>query len=191
MKQTLLYSVVFGTTMLLAAPDELRSVERATQLAALLDAQKLGAFAAEDPEATGRFAAVLYFPGLQILAIAGTYPVPELLRQRIAARQYREVYTDLSTAAAREGRFFVEDLGAPGLRPVRDEGRPFDITWRDTTTRVAFDGEWRGQKISEEQYQSRFAADDAEYAKLLQVLIAGLTAAPPASRDPAANQSPL
>lgn len=164
-------------TVLLRAADEPRSVPLAAEVATLLDARNLVAFAAEDPSGAGRFAAVLHFPGVQMLVVSGTYAAPDLLRQRIQAGQYREVYTDLSTAAAREGRFFVEDFGAPGLRPTREEQRPFDITWRDTTSSIKYDNQWQSQQLTETEYRDRFARDDAEYAQVLEVLMNALDAA--------------
>jgi hypothetical protein len=161
--------IVLGPNVV-AGANEPDSGRHAVELAKLLEQRKLDAFAAEDPAAPGRFAAVLYFPGVQTLMVAGNYPAPELLRQRIDAGQYREVYTDLSTAAARDGRLFVEDFGVPGLRATRDGNMPFDITWRNTTSSIKYDGNWGAQKLSEQQYQERFERDNAEYTHVLQAL---------------------
>jgi hypothetical protein len=48
----------------------------------------------------------------------------------------------------------------------------FDITWRDGTRRTTYDGNWKAQQLSDAEYRTRFAADDAEYADMLQVLAA-------------------
>jgi hypothetical protein len=170
-----------------AAPDD-ASPEPAARLAAALEMRKLTAFAASDPGAPGRFVAVLFFSGVQMLTIAGTYPAPGLLEQLIASGNHRQVYVDLSTAAAREGRLFVEDFGAAGLRPTRDGDELFDRVWRDTTRGVRYDGDPKAQNLSEAEYRSRFSADDAEYARVLQVMIEAMRdsadGGPPAGGNP-------
>ena len=167
---------VLGLTLAAHAGEDDASVSLApaARLAMLLDVHALDAFAAADPETPGRYAAVLYFPRIQMLTVAGTYAAPALLDALLAKGDYRQVYLDLSTAAAREGRLFVEDFGAPGIRPSRQDDMPFDRVWRDTTRQVTYDGEWVPQKLSEAAYRDRFAADDADYAHVLQVLIDGL-----------------
>jgi hypothetical protein len=150
---------------------ELDSVAVASQLTTVLSERKAAAFAAEHPGVPGRFVAALYFPGAQIMTISAVYPAPEILRQRIVAGDYRQVYVDLSTAANQQGRLFVQDLGPPGLRQTREGDQAFDITWRDGTRRTMYDGKWKAQQLSEDEYQKRFAVDDAEYAQMLQVLV--------------------
>ena len=159
-----------------AAPgaEEVSSTELVARLGALLEQQKLDAFAAEYPMEPGRFGAVLYFPGTQVLAITAPHRIPEHLRNSIAAGQYREVYMDLSGAPDRSNRLFVEDLGANGLKATREAQEPFDITWRDGTRRTNFDGNWKTQKLSRQEYEERFARAEREYAALLRVLIDAL-----------------
>lgn len=141
----------------------------AADIAAQLDAHMLDAFAAEDPNVAGRFVATIFVGG-HILAISAVHSAPAFVRQEIAAGHYREVYSILSTSAHQEGRLFVEDFGAPGLRLGRDTQASVDITWRDSTSEVIFDGNWRAQKLSETDYRERFAADEQEYAGMLRVL---------------------
>ena len=145
----------------------------ATQVAAALNAGHLDAFAAEDPSKPGRFVAALYVGG-HILAIAGTYPESSFIRQRIAAGDHKQAYIDLSSARNRQGRLFVEDYGAPGLRPTRGANEPFDITSHDGSRRTLYNGDWRTQKLSEAEYHQRFAADDREYRNMLSVLLGAL-----------------
>ena len=64
----------------------------------LLDQAKLDAIAAKDPAANDAFVAALYFPGSQLLVVGARYQVPMLLNERIAKKEYREVYTDLNSA---------------------------------------------------------------------------------------------
>ena len=157
------------------ALDDSRSAAPAAQLTQMLDARGLQAFAAENPKRPGRFVAVLYFPGSQLLLISAQYSAPALLRDRIAAGEYRQVYVDLSSAGDRTDRIFVEDLGAPGLRSTRDDGKPFDLVWRDVTNGIHYDGNADAQKLSKSAYRSRFEVDDAAYAELLDILNTALT----------------
>jgi hypothetical protein len=158
-----------------SAAEPSRSAEPARRVTKLLDARGLQAFAAEDPKAPGRFVAALYFPGAQLLAISATYSAPALLRNHLAAADYRQVYVDLSTAGDRTGRLFVEDFGVPGLQATPEKGKPFDITWRDVTKRLHYDAAATAQKLSDSDYHSRFEADDAAYAEMLEILAAALT----------------
>ena len=155
--------------------EEQASSKLAGQLAALLDERKLDAFALESPNTPGRFAAMLYIPESQILAISAPSSSAEYLRSAIAAGKHRQVYMDISSASNREARLFVQDLQANGLQPTRKSQEPFDITWRDGTARVAYDGEWGAQKLSAQDYRDRFARDEREYAEMLRWFIHGLS----------------
>jgi hypothetical protein len=150
------------------------SAAKAAAVAKLMDQQKLDAVAAQDPDQPSRFVAALYYPGAQLLAVSAGYPSPELLQQRIAARQYRDVYMDLQVPATTNGRLFVMDLQADGLRQTRDEGA-FDITYANGKNQVSFDGDWKRQGLSREQYDGRFKADDERYARMLAALERELT----------------
>jgi hypothetical protein len=123
------------------------------------------------PDAESRFVAALHIPKVQLLVISGNYPVPALLRELLFKGDYQQVYLDLNSAAEREGRFFVEDLGADGLRLDSEENAPFDITWRNGTDRVLYNGELKEQKLSQTDYAARFERDAEEYARLLQFLL--------------------
>lgn len=169
-RSTTLAAVLAALAGATARAQEPQSAAAAARLTALLDAKKLDAIAARDPDNPDRFIAALYFPGSQLLVVSAAYPVPPVLERRIAEHQYREAYTDLQGAGVREGRFFVTDLQADGLRAARERGEPFDIAYTDGTTQVSYDGDWKGQKLTEEQYTDRFRDHDARYARLLDVL---------------------
>ena len=128
-------------------------------------------FAAPMPDDDSRFVAALHIPNLQLLVISAKYSAPPLLKELLLKSEYQRVYLDLNSAADRQGRFFVEDLGADGLRAERKENAPFDITWRNASTRTLYNGSEKDQNLSEEEYRQRFAKDADEYAQLLQVLI--------------------
>lgn len=168
----LLASSLFLTS--LAAPviaQPQKSQEWATELAKRLSGDAPQAFAAAVPDDETRYVAVLHIPNVQLLAISATYASPALLRELLLKGDYQRVYRDLNSAGDREGRFFVEDLGADGLRPDRAPNAAFDITWRDGGKRTLFNGDWKGQKLSESEYRERFEKDAAQYAEMLRMLL--------------------
>lgn len=167
--------VIAGMFVAAAAAPALAQSDSQTRAAALvtrLGSDGPAAFAAAVPDSPERFVAALHMPGVQLLVISGNYQSPALLRELMLKNDYRRVYMDLNAAADREGRFFVEDLGADGLRRERENNSAFDITWRDGTVRTLYNGDWEAQDLSREEYQGRFDKDEAEYAQLLQVLLA-------------------
>jgi hypothetical protein len=135
---------------------------------------QLEAAAAEYPNEPNQFAAALYLPGSQLLAISATSAYASRLRELIQQGNYRQAYSDLSTSSDRKGHFFVQDLGADGLHRTREDDEPFDITWENEVTRTIYNGDWRSQAISETEYDRRFETDDRRYTRLLRVLITSL-----------------
>jgi hypothetical protein len=154
-----------------ASAQESRSAPLAKQLAAALDAGKLDSIAAKDPDAPDLFCAALYFPGMQLLVVSGTYSVPQLLNDRLGRKEYRDIYLDLNGAAT--GKIFIEDPGADGLKPKRESNQPFDQA-EVAGKRTMFDGDWKAQKLSEQDYTKAFSAADERYAKILTALLAQL-----------------
>jgi hypothetical protein len=69
-----------------AAAQTPKSLAVAKDLTTALDGKKLDAIAAKLP-GDDRYAAALYFPGLQLLVIAGKYPAPVLIDPRISQKQ--------------------------------------------------------------------------------------------------------
>ena len=171
---SLFASVVVSASVM--AAQGLESQPQAAALAKRLGSSGPSAFAAPVPDDPSRFVAALHIPGVQLLVISAQYQTPALLRERLARSEHQQVYMDLNGAGERKGRFFVEDLGADGLRPDRAKDAPFDITWRDAVQRTMYNGDWREQKLSEDEYRERFAKDAAEYQKVLQILLDAHTA---------------
>jgi hypothetical protein len=174
-------STILSLVVLLVVSAPAMAQGEATQTLAAEFVKRLGsseltAFAAPLPEDSSRFVAALYIPGVQLLIISGRYQVPVLLRELIAKHDYRQVYLDLNAAGERSGRFFVEDLGADGLRADRERDRAFDITWRDAVQRTLYNGNWKDQQLSEAEYRARFTKDAAEYGQMLRVLLGALAA---------------
>jgi hypothetical protein len=156
-----------------ALAQESRSAPLARQLAAALDAAKLNSIAAADPAVPGVYIGALYFPGFQMLAISAKYSAPVLLDERLAKKEYRDVYIDLNSAAEPDSKMFIEDLAVDGLQPKREENRPFDSV-ESMGKRTAFDGDWKKQQLSEQEYMKIFSAADERYAQMLTALLAQL-----------------
>ena len=153
-----------------AIAQESKSAPLAKQLTDLLDLGKIDAIAAKEAGEKDHYVAGLYYTGSQLLVIEARYAVPVLLDEKLAKKDYREIYMDLNSASLPEGKTFIVDLGANGLQPRRDENQPYD-TYEAGTKRVQFDSDWKKQKMTEEEYLKAFAEADAAYAKMLTSLI--------------------
>jgi hypothetical protein len=143
----------------------------AKELSAVLDQGKVSAIAARMPGGDDRFAAALYFRGSQLLVIAARYDPAEILNNRLAKKEYREIYIDLNTASIPDSRRSIEDFGADGLLP-RKSGALFDTYQQGGAKTVAFDGDWARQQLTEEAYQKAFAGADEDYEQILAALLA-------------------
>jgi hypothetical protein len=150
-----------------------KSVSVAKQLAAALDAAKLDSVAAKDPAAPDTFVAALYFPGAQLLVVSAKYSAPQLLDARVGKKEYRDTYIDLSSASVPESKIFVQDGGADGLRAKREENQAFDI-YEAAGKPTVFDGDWKRQKLSEQDYMKAFSTADDRYTSMLTALLAQL-----------------
>ena len=154
-----------------ASAQESKSSPLAKQLAAALDAGKLDSIAAKDPSAPDVFVAALYFPGSQLLVISGKYAVPQLLTDRVGRKEYRDVYLDLNGAATADSKIFIEDPGADGLKAKREENQAFDQC-EIGGKRMMFNGDWKTQKMSEDDYMKAYSAADDRYSQILAALLA-------------------
>ena len=147
-----------------------KSAPIAKELVQVMDAKKLDSIAAKIATPEGTYAAALYFPNVQLLVISGHYSAPQLMDPRLAGKQYRDTYMELSGTVTPDSRVFVQDMGEPGLSARRQDNM-FD-TWTRAGKIVTFDGEPGPQKMSDADYQKAFAAADEEYAKILSALLA-------------------
>lgn len=167
---TAVLSVVLASV---ASAQEARSPALARELAAALDAAKLTSVAAKDPAQPDRYVAALYFPGSQLLVVSARYSAPLILNAKLETKDYRDIYIDLNSASIAESKVFVEDPGADGLKAKRTEGQSFDSS-EAGGKRTAFDGDWKGQKVTEEEYLKAFSAADEQYGRMLTVLLSAL-----------------
>jgi hypothetical protein len=166
-------AVVVLSLSTVASAQESKSAPLAKQLAAALDAAKLDCIAAKDPSAPDVFVAALYFPGVQLLIVSAKYSVPQLLNERLAKKEYRDTYLDLNGASVPASKVFLEDPGADGLKAKREENQAFD-SYEADGKRTMFDGDWKKQKLSEQDYMKAFADADVRYTQILTALIAQL-----------------
>ena len=154
-----------------AAAQESRSELVARELVQLMDTGKLESIAAKDPSDPDRFVAGLYFSGLQLLIVSAKYSAPALLTTRLSKKEFRDVYVDLNSASDPKTKIFIEDLSADGLR-ARPKGDGGSDTWEAAGKRIVFDGDRKKQNLSDKEYDDGFAKADAEYAKILALLVA-------------------
>lgn len=170
--QAVLFAAVLAVPAVSAA-QESKSAELVKQLGQLLDDKKMDAIAAADTQNPGTFVAALYFPGTQLLAVSAKYSAPQLLNDKLAQKDFREVYIDLSSASVVGTKVFVMDTFADGLVAKPKADSPADSVERANGT-MSFDGDFKKAKMSEAEYTKSFDEADAAYVKMLQVLIAKL-----------------
>src|SRR4029450_1953940 len=168
--------VSFATAIFLswtagASAQDGKSVALAKQLAAALDAAKLDSIAAKEPAGPGRCVAALYFPNAQLLVVSAKYSAPQLLDVRLDKKEYRDTYIDLNSASIPDSKIFVQDAGADGMKAKREENQAFDI-YEAAGKPIAFDGDWKRQKVSEQEYMKAFTTADDRYSAMLAALLA-------------------
>ena len=155
-----------------AAAQESKSAALAKELSTALDAAKLDSIAAKDPASPDQFYGALYFPGAQLLVVSAKYAAPLAMIEQITKKNYRDVYLDLSSASVAGSKAFVEDLGGDGLIAKPGDNQAPDGYEPAGGKRTAFDGDWKKQQLSEEDYLKTFTAADAAYSEMLKALIA-------------------
>jgi hypothetical protein len=168
MRRLLLVILLASAPTLHAVPAP-ASPTLARELVRLLENASMQAFAAVDPTQSGRFVAALHVPG-QLLVVEAEHPARLAVEQRIRAGMFQDVYLDLQGTPAPQGKFFVLDANADGLLAARPGSGSVDVVYEDGTKTMRFDGDARGQHLSENDYDARFTAADAQYAHLLAVL---------------------
>ena len=164
---------VIITALLLWAPvasaQEAKSPDLVKQLTQLLDEKKMDSIAAPDPQNAGVFAAALYFPGSQLLVVSAKYAAPVLLTDKIAKKDYRDVYIDLSSASVAGTKMFVIDANADGLTAKPGDDQAAD-SYENGKTQVAFEGSKKA-KMNDAEYGKAFGDADAAYSRVLRLLI--------------------
>ncbi len=157
-----------------ALAQDSESARVAKQLAAALEAAKVDSIAAKDPTRAGTYVAALYFSGTQLLVISAQYSAPTLLDQKLVKKDYRDIYLDLYGAPMPGTKVFIEDFGADGFKAKPDDNTAPD-SYEAGGKRTAFDGDWKAQKLSEDEYQQTFTAAGGSYSRMLTALLGQLT----------------
>ena len=153
-----------------AVAQESKSAALAKQVVSALNAAKLDSVAAKAPSAPDAFVAALSFPG-QLLVVSASYAAPSLMDDRIAKKDYREIYIDLNSASKPQTKVFIQDGGADGLKADRSGDQAFDA-YEAAGKRTAFDGDWKKQHLSKEDYLKTFGDADERYSVMLTALLA-------------------
>jgi hypothetical protein len=156
-----------------ALAQESKSAALAKQLVAALDAAKMDSIAAKDPATADTYVAALYFAGSPLLVVSAKYAAPSLLDTRLGKKEFRDLYIDLSSASVPESKVFIQDAGGDGMRPKREDNQAFD-SYEIGGKPVQFDGDYKRQKISEQDYMKAYAAADERYSAMLAALLAQL-----------------
>jgi hypothetical protein len=155
-----------------AAPAPAATAALVKELTDLLQAQKLDTVVAKLDADT--FAAALYIPGNELLALSAKYTAPAFLNEKILGRQYKEAYADLSTTQAADTKVLIEDVKADGIRAQPGKGESADLITRGVGAPFQLDGKWKERKIAEDAYAKTFQDAETTYRTILEALIAEL-----------------
>jgi hypothetical protein len=148
---------------------ESKSAPLARQLTQALEAAKLDSIGATDPS-TGGFVAALYIPGTQLLVVSGKFDTPAYGTHRLSKKEFRELYMDLMGASVAGSRLFAADVSCDGLVYRPDGDAPAD-TWEQASKTQVFEGAKKA-KLSDEDYLKVYSEADAQYARILALLLA-------------------
>jgi hypothetical protein len=165
--------VLLVATLVPAAPVDRasHSATIATELAKALAEQRLDAIAAQDPDEPDRFIAALFFADSQLLVVSARHSSPSLLKARLAHKQYRDVYLDLSGSSMAGTSILFQDMNADGL--CARLGQATDVVYEGSHKAKIFDGDWDKHK-SDDTYERQFVVADQQYSRVLSVLLAQL-----------------
>ena len=147
------------------------SAAAAAELGRLLDAAKLDSIAAVDPDDPSLWIAALYFKDSQFLVVSAKYAAPVHLIAKMKVKDYRDIYLALYSSPMAGTRVFVMDSSANGLSARAANGDAPD-SWDHDDVTITFDGNWRRQKMSEDEYRKAYADADARYTRMLRLLAA-------------------
>lgn len=149
------------------------SVAATRDLISALNEAGLDSIATIDPTEPGAFVAALHIKGGQLLVVRARHPSVDALSARLAARQFRDVYIDLQATPTPQGKLFVMDSGADGLPGDSDQPSEVDVVYQDGTRQFMLNGA-RAQKLSSNDYRERLQDAEANYTRLLNVLLTAL-----------------
>ena len=150
------------------------------ELTDLLQAKKLETCAAADESKPNRYVAVTFIPGVQLMAVAATYSRQSDMTSNLYHKAYQNLYLDLKSGVYSTERFYIVDTMGDGLVMLPQKNAAVTDTAAIDGKEHVFDGDFIGsrirnrKKVPAETYSKAFADADAQYAHLLDVLIAAL-----------------
>jgi hypothetical protein len=152
------------------------SAAKAKELIGLMQAKKLEAIAARDPDKSGRYLAALHIPNVQLLVVSAAYSKPGDLDARLYYKDFMGAYVDLNTSIHSSDKTFIEDALCDGLIAQPGKSLIHDSARLGAEKRV-FDGDFAGpnqknsKKISQDAYLKLFSTAEEQYMRVLTVLI--------------------
>jgi len=171
---TLLTATLAVALAVPAAAEDAKASKSSVQAAALakqLAQAKLQYIATKDPTEPGRFLAAMHLPGGQMMLVSAKYGAPALLNEKVLLGKFEDAYIDLNSASEAATRIIIEDIRADGFALTKSKDMMRD-SFEANGKRVIFDFDWRKQKLTEAEYFSTLEAADAQYARMLTLLIA-------------------
>ena len=162
-----------------APPAASESGSKAKEVAALLQAKKLEAYAVRDVMQPGKYVAVIVVPGVQLLVVSANYSRVNDIEYSIYNKKFQDAYLDLKSGALASDRFFVDDAQCDGLVAVPGRNPQHDSVSMDGA-KIVFDGDFvdpkkkNTKKIPEDLYRKNFATADMRYARALDMLLTEL-----------------
>jgi hypothetical protein len=148
-----------------------KSSASAAALAKQLDQAKLQYIAAKDPSEPGRYIAAMLIPGNSMMLVSAKYASPALLNEKLLLGKFQDAYAELNAASELASRIICEDIRADGFTLTKTKDLARD-SFETGGKRVVFDFDWRKQKLTQAEYFSTLEQADAQYARMLDLLLA-------------------
>lgn len=171
---TLLAAAIAAVIPAASAAEDTKPSKSSVPAAALtkrLQAANLQYIATKDPTEPGRFVAAMHLPGAQLMIVSAKYASPALLNEKVLLGKFQDAYMDLNSASELASRVIVEDLRADGFTLTKTKDTTRD-SFESGGKRIVFDFDWKKQKLTQAEYFSTLEQADAQYARLLELLLA-------------------
>jgi hypothetical protein len=149
------------------------SSEPAQQLRYFFQRTGQNAVAALDPSDRDAFVAALHVAG-DLLVVRARHPSVRELTTRIKSEEYFQTYLALIATPTSDGKLFVIDAGANGVLSGVPGADNIDRMRDGGGREIVFNGDFTGQQLTAAQYDALLAQTDAEYARLLKVLLSSV-----------------
>ncbi len=147
------------------------------ELTKLLDARHMDVIAAARSRGSRAGHRGAVFSGQPVAGDPGAVSGAAAAGAAAAARTSTARFTWNSTAPRRSrAGSSCRTWRRTGSKPTCGADQPFDSVSERGAVQTTFDGDWKGQGLSEADYRSRFAAADARYARMVGALVATLKA---------------